>query len=79
MTARATLSFFGEDLVPNSTVPPGRNRDTFDKRVYANSHYVTPKPTMNQAVIGVKRTADAAINWSAKTALLELQRLERCN
>jgi hypothetical protein len=29
---------------------------------------------MNQAVIGIKRTADAAINWSAKTALLELQR-----
>ncbi|HAR54093.1 MAG TPA: excinuclease ABC subunit UvrB, partial [Roseovarius nubinhibens] len=46
------LSFFGEELEAITEFDPltGEKTDTFDQiRVYANSHYVTPKPTMQQA------------------------------
>ena len=34
----------------------GEKTDTFEQiRVYANSHYVTPKPTMQQAINGIKK------------------------
>ena len=51
------LSFFGEELESITEFDPltGEKTDTFDKiRVYANSHYVTPKPTMQQAIKSIK-------------------------
>lgn len=53
------LSFFGEEVEAITEFDPltGERTDTFQKiRVYANSHYVTPKPTMQQAVIGIKKS-----------------------
>ena len=47
-------------------------------KVYANSHYVTPKPTLQQAVKGIK--ADLKIRLdelNAENKLLEAQRLEQ--
>ena len=51
------LSFFGEELESITEFDPltGEKTDTFEHiRVYANSHYVTPKPTLNQAIISIK-------------------------
>src|SRR5210317_856866 len=51
------LSFFGEELEGITEFDPltGQSTDKFDKiRIYANSHYVTPRPTMQQAVKAIK-------------------------
>lgn len=75
------LSFFGEELESITEFDPltGEKTDTFEKvRIYANSHYVTPKPTMNQAVIGIKKELRMRLDQLvADGKLLEAQRLEQ--
>ncbi len=75
------LSFFGEDLESITEFDPltGEKTDTFDQiRVYANSHYVTPKPTMSQAIIGIKKELRMRLDQLvADGKLLEAQRLEQ--
>ncbi len=75
------LSFFGEDLESITEFDPltGHKTDTFDRiRVYANSHYVTPRPTLNQAVIGIKRELRQRLDQLVNEGkLLEAQRLEQ--
>ena len=78
------LSFFGEELESITEFDPltGEKTDTKEQvRIYANSHYVTPKPTMNQAIIGIKRELRMRLDQLvAEGKLLEAQRLEqRCN
>ncbi len=78
------LSFFGEELESITAFDPltGTKTDTLDQvRVYANSHYVTPKPTMQQAIIGIKKELRLQLDrLTANGKLLEAQRLEqRCN
>jgi excinuclease ABC subunit B len=78
------LSFFGEELESITEFDPltGEKTDTFEKvRVYANSHYVTPKPTMNQAIVGIKKELRMRLDQLVgEGKLLEAQRLEqRCN
>ncbi|SFR44693.1 Excinuclease ABC subunit B [Yoonia tamlensis] len=78
------LSFFGEELESITAFDPltGSKTDTLDQvRVYANSHYVTPKPTMQQAIIGIKKELRTQLDLlTANGKLLEAQRLEqRCN
>ena len=78
------LSFFGEELEAITEFDPltGEKTDTFEKvRIYANSHYVTPKPTMKQAVVGIKKELRMRLDqFVAEGKLLEAQRLEqRCN
>ena len=47
-------------------------------RVYANSHYVTPKPTLKQAVIGIKQELRRRLDQlTSEGKLLEAQRLEQ--
>lgn len=79
-----SLSFFGEELESITEVDPltGHKTGTFDKvRIYANSHYVTPKPTMKQAMIGIKKELKMRLDQLVNEGkLLEAQRLEqRCN
>ena len=75
------LSFFGEELEAITEFDPltGEKTDTFDKiRIYANSHYVTPKPTMQQAIIGIKRELRIRLDQLVNEGkLLEAQRLEQ--
>ena len=75
------LSFFGEDLENIVEFDPltGEKTDTFEKvRIYANSHYVTPKPTMQQAVIQIKKELRVRLDqFVAEGKLLEAQRLEQ--
>ena len=75
------LSFFGEELESISEFDPltGHRTDSFEKiRVYANSHYVTPRPTMQQAIKGIKaELAQRLDQLVAEGRLLEAQRLEQ--
>jgi excinuclease ABC subunit B len=75
------LSFFGEDLESITEFDPltGQKTGSFDQiRVYANSHYVTPKPTMQQAIIGIKKELRQRLDQLVNDGkLLEAQRLEQ--
>ncbi|WP_084864067.1 excinuclease ABC subunit UvrB [Salibaculum halophilum] len=75
------LSFFGEELEAITEFDPltGDKTGTFDKiRVYANSHYVTPKPTLQQAVINIKKELRQRLDQLVgEGKLLEAQRLEQ--
>ncbi len=75
------LSFFGEELEGITEFDPltGERTGTFEQiRVYANSHYVTPKPTLNQAVISIKKELRERLDHLVSEGkLLEAQRLEQ--
>ncbi|SMX26908.1 UvrABC system protein B [Pelagimonas phthalicica] len=75
------LSFFGEELENITEFDPltGEKTGTFDRiRVYANSHYVTPKPTMQQAIISIKKELRQRLDQLVgEGKLLEAQRLEQ--
>ena len=75
------LSFFGEELEDIFEFDPltGEKTDNLERiRVYANSHYVTPKPTMKQAIIGIKKELRQRLdNLVLEGKLLEAQRLEQ--
>ncbi|MGR3320756.1 MAG: excinuclease ABC subunit UvrB [Pseudooceanicola sp.] len=75
------LSFFGEELESITEFDPltGQKTDTFEQiRVYANSHYVTPKPTMQQAIINIKKELRQRLDQLVgEGKLLEAQRLEQ--
>src|SRR5690606_15246294 len=78
------FSFFGEELEAITEFDPltGAKTDQFDKiRIYANSHYVTPRPTLQQAIQGIrKELAQRLKQLQEEGRLLEAQRLEqRCN
>ncbi|GGX59286.1 UvrABC system protein B [Tateyamaria omphalii] len=75
------LSFFGEELESITEFDPltGEKAASLEHiRVYANSHYVTPKPTMNQAIIGIKKELKIRLDQLVgEGKLLEAQRLEQ--
>jgi excinuclease ABC subunit B len=75
------LSFFGEELEAITEFDPltGAKTDTFDRvRLYANSHYVTPRPTLQQAIKGIKAELVVRLKQLVDEGkLLEAQRLEQ--
>ena len=75
------FSFFGEDLESITEFDPltGAKTDAFDQiRIYANSHYVTPRPTMQQAIKGIKAELQHRLDQLVGDGkLLEAQRLEQ--
>ncbi len=75
------LSFFGEELEAITEFDPltGAKTDSFEQiRIYANSHYVTPRPTMQQAIKGIKWELQQRLDQLiAEGKLLEAQRLEQ--
>jgi excinuclease ABC subunit B len=75
------FSFFGNDLEAITEFDPltGAKTDTFKQiRIYANSHYVTPRPTMQQAIKGIKAELFTRLKQlTAEAKLLEAQRLEQ--
>ena len=75
------LSFFGDELEAIVEFDPltGQRCASMERvRVYANSHYVTPKPTMQQAVINIKKELRQRLDQLvAEGKLLEAQRLEQ--
>ncbi len=75
------FSFFGEELESITEYDPltGAKTDSFTQvRIYANSHYVTPRPTMQQAIIGIKKELRHTLDvMTMQGKLLEAQRLEQ--
>ena len=75
------LSFFGEELeaITEFDTLTGAKTDSLEKvRVYANSHYVTPTPTMKQAIKGIKEELTLRLKQlEDEGKLLEAQRLEQ--
>jgi len=75
------FSFFGEELESITEFDPltGQKTDTLERvRIYANSHYVTPRPTMQQAMVGIKKELRMRLDQLvAEGKLLEAQRLEQ--
>ncbi len=75
------LSFFGEELESITEFDPltGEKTAVMEQiRVYANSHYVTPKPTMSQAIIKIKSELKTRLDQLVNDGkLLEAQRLEQ--
>ncbi|MCY4178725.1 MAG: excinuclease ABC subunit UvrB, partial [Litoreibacter sp.] len=75
------MSFFGEELETIVEFDPltGTKTDEFERvRIYANSHYVTPRPTMQQAIKGIKAELTIRLQQLVDDGkLLEAQRLEQ--
>jgi excinuclease ABC subunit B len=75
------LSFFGEELESIHEFDPltGTRTDSLDRiRVYANSHYVTPRPTLQQAIKGIRDELRQRLDQLVREGkLLEAQRLEQ--
>ena len=75
------ISLFGDEIEEISEFDPltgakGASLDTV--RVYANSHYVTPGPTMKQAMQAIKFELEERLKeLHAEGRLLEAQRLEQ--
>jgi excinuclease ABC subunit B len=75
------FSFFGDEVESIDEFDPLTGRKTAAMpavKVYANSHYVTPKMTLQQAVEQIKVELDERLAWfKAEGKLLEAQRLEQ--
>jgi excinuclease ABC subunit B len=75
------ISFFGDEVEEISEFDPltGKTIASLDSiKVYANSHYVTPGPTLKQAMEAIRHElAERLKELEAEGRLLELQRLEQ--
>ncbi|SDM24464.1 excinuclease ABC subunit UvrB [Maricaulis salignorans] len=75
------LSFFGDELETVTEFDPLTGRaitDLKSVKFYANSHYVTPKPTLNQAIQSIKDELKTRLAWmESEGQLLEAQRLSQ--
>ena len=76
------IGFFGDEIESIAEFDPLTGKKTQDLefvKIYANSHYVTPRPTLLQSVKASSRNCTSASTNSKSGRLLEAQRLEqRC-
>ena len=74
------LILFGDKLEKIEEFDPltGDKTNEFNLiKIYANSHYITPKPTIEQAIIKIKEELEKTlIKHKSENKLLEAQRLE---
>ena len=75
------ISLFGNEIETITEFDPLTSKRTADLKsvkIYANSHYVTPRPTLRQAVGQIKAELKERLDWLvANGKLLEAQRLEQ--
>ena len=75
------ISLFGDEVEAISEFDPLTGQKTAELeqvKVYSNSHYVTPKPTLEQAVTRIKTDLRARLaEFNAAGRILEAQRLEQ--
>ncbi|HUU66047.1 MAG TPA: excinuclease ABC subunit UvrB [Methyloceanibacter sp.] len=75
------ISLFGDEVETLAEFDPltGAKTDEFSSvKVYANSHYVTPKPTLKQAIRGIKEELKQRLTeLNGAMRLIEAQRLEQ--
>ncbi|WP_110753980.1 excinuclease ABC subunit UvrB [Phyllobacterium leguminum] len=77
------ISLFGDEIETITEFDPLTGQKTGDLKsvkIYANSHYVTPRPTLNQAIKSIKEELKHRLDELNRAGrLLEAQRLEqRC-
>jgi len=74
------LSLFGDKLEKIEEFDPltgDQVRELSLVKVYANSHYITPKPTIEQAIINIRKELEVTLKkHRSENKLLEAQRLE---
>ncbi len=74
------LSLFGDKLEKIEEFDPltgDQVRELNLVKVYANSHYITPKPTIEQAVLNIRKELEITLKkHKSENKLLEAQRLE---
>ena len=74
------LSLFGDKLEKIEEFDPltgDQVRELSLVKVYANSHYITPKPTIEQAVLNIRKELEVTLKkHKSENKLLEAQRLE---
>ncbi|MCA0407154.1 MAG: DEAD/DEAH box helicase family protein, partial [Proteobacteria bacterium] len=75
------IGLFGDEVEQISEFDPLTGHKTADLKfvkVYANSHYVTPRPTLDQAAKGIKEELKARLaELNAQNRYIEAQRLEQ--
>ena len=75
------INFFGDEIEDIFEIDAltGKKLNKLDSlKLYANSHYVTPKPTLNQAIKQIKEELKIRLNqFYNENKLLEAQRLEQ--
>jgi excinuclease ABC subunit B len=75
------ISLFGDEIETITEFDPltGKKTDQLKSvKIYANSHYVTPRPTLNQAVKEIKKELTWRLEELTRAGrLLEAQRLEQ--
>src|ERR1700744_2930845 len=75
------ISLVGDEIEAITEFDPLTGKKTADLKgikIYANSHYVTPRPTLNQAINQSKAELKERLDWMvAEGKLLEAQRLEQ--
>lgn len=75
------VSLFGDEIEAITEFDPLTGQKTGELEevtLYANSHYVTPRPTLNQAITGIKRELNETLPIMREEGrLLEAQRLEQ--
>ncbi|MDF1598532.1 excinuclease ABC subunit UvrB [Mesorhizobium sp. YIM 152430] len=75
------ISMFGDEIETITEFDPLTGQKTGDLKsvkIYANSHYVTPRPTLNQAVKSIKEELKhRLVELEQAGRLLEAQRLEQ--
>ncbi len=74
------ISLFGnkvEKIVEFDPLTGNKTNDLNLIKLYANSHYITPRPTIEQAIIEIKKELEATLKkHKSENKLLEAQRLE---
>jgi len=75
------ISLFGDEIEGIAEFDPltGQKRAELEQvKVYSNSHYVTPKPTLEQAVMRIKHDLQMRLaEFNGAGRILEAQRLEQ--
>ncbi|HCP18812.1 MAG TPA: excinuclease ABC subunit UvrB, partial [Alphaproteobacteria bacterium] len=75
------ISLFGDEIEAITSFDPltgQRDKDLDSVRIFANSHYVTPKPTLQQATKSIRVELKSRLNELEQGGrLLEAQRLEQ--
>ncbi len=75
------IDFFGDEIDSIWEFDPLTGKRTSERdhiKVYANSHYVTPRPTIKQAIRNIRKEMHERVKWLEKNnKLLEAQRLQQ--
>ncbi|WP_408744204.1 excinuclease ABC subunit UvrB [Acetobacter estunensis] len=75
------ISLFGDEIdqiIEFDPLTGEKTADLAEVGLYANSHYVTPRPTLNQAIIGIKQELKTRLDqFVTDGKLLEAERLQQ--